>query len=132
MCNVKKFSRKVTSGRITKEKTFMPLMLFYGEILIYFPLTFRTGPLLAWKIIISLFFLIFHLRSNPYNTLILSISLSLSLSLSLSVCVCVCVTGYRLGPWKSYRLETGIIRTSMAWRGAIGEIFFENWTVAEL
>jgi hypothetical protein len=33
------------------------------------------------------------------------------------VCVCVCVTLYRLGPWTSYRHETGIIRTSMTRRG---------------
>jgi hypothetical protein len=27
----------------------------------------------------------------------------------------VCLTGYRLGPWRSYGYETGIIRTSMTW-----------------
>jgi hypothetical protein len=30
------------------------------------------------------------------------------------------MTGYRLGPWRSYRHETGIIGTSMTWRGYIG------------
>jgi hypothetical protein len=28
-------------------------------------------------------------------------------------CLCVCLSGYRLGPWISYRLETGIIKTNM-------------------
>ncbi len=27
----------------------------------------------------------------------------------------MCITSYRLGPWRSYRHETGIIRTSRTW-----------------
>jgi hypothetical protein len=34
------------------------------------------------------------------------------------------VTLYRLGPWWSYRLESGVIRTSMTWRGAVGKKFY--------
>ncbi len=33
----------------------------------------------------------------------------------------VCVSLYRLGLWRSYRLETDVIRTSMTWRGAAGK-----------
>ncbi len=49
-------------------------------------------------------------------------------TLILSVCVCVYLTGYRLGPWRSYRYETGIIRTSMTWRGAFRGNFFRKVT----
>jgi hypothetical protein len=30
------------------------------------------------------------------------------------------MTGYRLGSWRSYRHKTGIIRTTVTWRGDIG------------
>jgi hypothetical protein len=33
----------------------------------------------------------------------------------LILCVLMCLTGYRLGPWTSYKHETGIIRTSRTW-----------------
>jgi hypothetical protein len=36
------------------------------------------------------------------------------------------MTGYRLGPWRSYRYETGIIRTIMIWRGDIGRKIFRK------
>jgi hypothetical protein len=30
-------------------------------------------------------------------------------------CVCVCLTLYRLDPWTSYKLKTGIIKTIRTW-----------------
>jgi hypothetical protein len=46
--------------------------------------------------------------------------------------LCMCLTGYRLGPWRSYRLEIGIIRTSMTWGCAKRRNFPEKWPAAEL
>jgi len=46
-----------------------------------------------------------------------------SLHIYITQCLCVCLTGYRLSPWRSYKHETGIIRTSMTWRSAIGGKF---------
>jgi hypothetical protein len=46
----------------------------------------------------KVFTVCFHIYDILSNTQILS----------------ACLTGYRLGPWRSYRYETGIIRTSMA------------------
>jgi hypothetical protein len=42
------------------------------------------------------------------------------------------MTGYRLGPWRSYRHETGIIRTSRTWWCATWKFFHEKWPVATL
>jgi hypothetical protein len=36
------------------------------------------------------------------------------------------MTGYTLGYWRSYMLETGIIRTSMTWREDIEGKFYRK------
>jgi hypothetical protein len=43
--------------------------------------------------------------------------------------VCVYVTGYRLGPWRSYRHETG---TSMNPKGDIGEKVSQKVTISQI
>ncbi len=55
-----------------------------------------------------------------------------SIYIIFNFCVFVCLTGYRLGLWRSHRLETDIIRTSMAWRGAIRGKFFRKVTSGEI
>ncbi len=40
--------------------------------------------------------------------------------LTLSVYLCIYVTGYRLGPWRAYKHETGFIRTRMIWKEDTG------------
>jgi hypothetical protein len=56
-----------------------------------------------------MFSLLFHFNfvTNLYHNILI-------------LCVFVCVTGYRLGPWRSYKHETGIIRTSMNPKEDIG------------
>ncbi len=46
----------------------------------------------------------------------------------MSVCLSVCLSGYRLGSWKCYNLETGIIGTSMTWGCAMWKKFSRKVT----
>jgi hypothetical protein len=46
-------------------------------------------------------------------------------------CPFVCLTGYRLAPWRSYRHEIGIIRTSINRKGDAREKFAKKWLVAK-
>jgi hypothetical protein len=51
----------------------------------------------------------------------------------MSVYLLICVTGYRFGPWRSYRYETGVIRTRKeSGKRTQGDKFSEKRPVAEL
>jgi hypothetical protein len=50
----------------------------------------------------------------------------------LSVCPSVCLTLYRLGPWTWYRLDIGVIRTSMTWTRDFGKKFSRKVTSGQI
>jgi hypothetical protein len=81
---------------ITNIKVFLLKFLFnfFFNRIKYFLWNLMLKMIFIWT-----YFLFLFENFYIYNTRILS----------------VCLTGYRLGPWKSYRHETGIIRTSMIW-----------------
>ncbi len=98
----KKFPSKWPVAKLPN-KNFMLLMLFYAKIfylhnLYIFFAFILNGSTSSIYIIISLF------------------------------CLCVCVYGYRLGSWISHKHETGIIRSSMIWKGDIGQKFSRKVT----
>jgi hypothetical protein len=101
----------------------------FQSTLIFFPFILN-GPHFKWIIIIIIKYFVKRIFCSNLkfpNESEYSLSSKWKNWISIYIislfCPCVCLTGYRLGLWRSYRHEIGIIRTSMIWREDIGRKF---------